>query len=229
MEASARLILLFSRHRVAWVSGALALAAIGGVAYFLGFPGFDYYPFAFVALVPLVVALERERERRFAVRALVAFVYGVVEFAGGYWWMRTFLGTFSGFPWIVTVLITVIFCSYLALFTVLFAWAYGRARERGYAPTAITVAATVALESTFPMIFPSYLGNSLHPLPIAIQIAQRTFLVGERCSIADISLYAYTHVADQAGIDLAPYASVRAWLQRIASLPGYVPITHVVG
>lgn len=150
---------------------SLVLAALGGTTYFLGFAGFDYYPLAFVALVPLVVALERERGRRFAVRALVAFVYGVVQFAGGYWWMRTFLGTFSGFPWIITVLITVIFCSYLALFTVLFAWAYGRARARGYAPTAITVAATVALESTFPMIFPSYLGNSLHPLPIAIQVA----------------------------------------------------------
>jgi glutathione S-transferase len=52
----------------------------------------------------------------------------------------------------------------------------------------------------------------------------RTFLVGERYSIADISLYAYTHVADEAGIDLEPYPAVRAWLARVAAQPGYVPI-----
>jgi glutathione S-transferase len=52
----------------------------------------------------------------------------------------------------------------------------------------------------------------------------RPFLVGDRYSIADISLYAYTHVADEAGIDLEPYPAVRAWLARVAAQPGYVPI-----
>ncbi len=51
------------------------------------------------------------------------------------------------------------------------------------------------------------------------------FLVGDRYSIADISLYAYTHVADEAGIDLEPYPAVRAWLARVAAQPGHVPIT----
>ena len=52
----------------------------------------------------------------------------------------------------------------------------------------------------------------------------RTFLVGERYSIADISLYAYTHVAHEGGFDLAPYPAVRSWLDRVASQPGHVPI-----
>ena len=52
----------------------------------------------------------------------------------------------------------------------------------------------------------------------------RTFLVGERYSISDISLYAYTHVAHEGGFDLAPYPAIRAWLERVASQPGYVPI-----
>jgi apolipoprotein N-acyltransferase len=150
---------------------SLLLAIGGGVAYFLGFAGFDFYPFAFVALVPLVLLLERERESSWRRRASLAFLYGIVEFAGGYSWMQTFLETFSGFPFFATAGITAIFCGYLALFTVLFAWIYGRARERGVAPAAVTVAATVALESTFPMIFPSYLGNALHAVPVAIQIA----------------------------------------------------------
>ena len=52
----------------------------------------------------------------------------------------------------------------------------------------------------------------------------RQFFVAERYTIADIALYAYTHVADEGGHDLAPYASVRAWLERVAAQPGYIGI-----
>jgi len=55
-------------------------------------------------------------------------------------------------------------------------------------------------------------------------LAARPFLVGERYSIADISLFAYTHVAHEGGFDLAPYPGVRAWLDRVAAQPGYVRI-----
>ena len=52
----------------------------------------------------------------------------------------------------------------------------------------------------------------------------RVFLVGDRYSIADIALYAYTHVADEGGFDLEPYPAIRAWLERVASQPGHVKI-----
>jgi len=52
----------------------------------------------------------------------------------------------------------------------------------------------------------------------------RTFLVGERYSIADISLYAYTHVAHEGDFDLEPYPRIRAWLNRVASQPEHVTI-----
>jgi glutathione S-transferase len=52
----------------------------------------------------------------------------------------------------------------------------------------------------------------------------REFLVGERLTLADIALYAYTHVAHEGNFDLAPYAAVRAWLDRVAAEPGHVPI-----
>ena len=55
-------------------------------------------------------------------------------------------------------------------------------------------------------------------------LAVRTFLVGERYSIADISLYAYTHVAHEGGFDLGPYPSIRAWLDRVAGQPGHITI-----
>jgi glutathione S-transferase len=55
-------------------------------------------------------------------------------------------------------------------------------------------------------------------------LASRDFLVGERYSIADIALYAYTHVAHEGSFDLAGYPSIRAWLERVAGQPGHVPI-----
>ena len=56
-------------------------------------------------------------------------------------------------------------------------------------------------------------------------LATRVFLVGERYSIADISLYAYTHVAPEGGIELEPFPAVRAWLGRVAAQPGHIPIS----
>ncbi|HEV3229307.1 MAG TPA: glutathione S-transferase family protein [Solirubrobacteraceae bacterium] len=52
-----------------------------------------------------------------------------------------------------------------------------------------------------------------------------SFHVGERFTIADISLYAYTHVADEGGFNLAGYPAIRAWLDRVAEQPGHTPIT----
>jgi glutathione S-transferase len=52
----------------------------------------------------------------------------------------------------------------------------------------------------------------------------REFLVGKAYSIADIALYAYTHVAHEGGFDLEPSPAIRGWLERVASQPGHVPI-----
>ena len=52
----------------------------------------------------------------------------------------------------------------------------------------------------------------------------RDFLVGERYSIADIALYAYTHVADEGGFDLEPYPAIRSWLSNVATQSGHVRI-----
>ena len=53
----------------------------------------------------------------------------------------------------------------------------------------------------------------------------RAFLVGERCTLADIALYAYTHVAHEGGFDLSGRPAIRGWLERVAARPGHVPIT----
>jgi glutathione S-transferase len=53
----------------------------------------------------------------------------------------------------------------------------------------------------------------------------RDYLVGDGITLADIALYAYTHVADEGGFDLARHPAIRAWLDRVAAEPGHVPIT----
>jgi glutathione S-transferase len=53
-------------------------------------------------------------------------------------------------------------------------------------------------------------------------LRKATFFVGERYSIADIALYAYTHVADEGGFELERFPSIRAWLARVEAQPGYV-------
>ena len=56
------------------------------------------------------------------------------------------------------------------------------------------------------------------------QLAANEWLVGGAFSVADISVYAYTHVAEDGGFDLAPYPGTRAWIERIAGRPGYIPM-----
>jgi len=53
------------------------------------------------------------------------------------------------------------------------------------------------------------------------ELAQRDFIVGVRPTIADVALYSYTAVAPEGGVDLAPYRAIRAWLQRVESLPRF--------
>jgi glutathione S-transferase len=57
-------------------------------------------------------------------------------------------------------------------------------------------------------------------------LATRRFFVAERYGIADIALYAYSHVAHEGGHDLAPYPHLRDWLARVAAEPGHVAITE---
>ncbi|HSZ22304.1 MAG TPA: glutathione binding-like protein, partial [Candidatus Sulfotelmatobacter sp.] len=57
-------------------------------------------------------------------------------------------------------------------------------------------------------------------------LKSREWFVGDRYSIADIALYAYTHVADEGGFDLSNYPAIRAWLERVKWQPRHIPITR---
>ena len=53
-------------------------------------------------------------------------------------------------------------------------------------------------------------------------LRDRDFFVGGRLTLADVALYAYTHVADAGGFDLSRWPAVQAWCARVAALPGHV-------
>jgi glutathione S-transferase len=56
-------------------------------------------------------------------------------------------------------------------------------------------------------------------------LSGREFFVGEGPTVADLALYAYTHVAHEGGFEMARFEAIAGWLGRIRALPGYVSIT----
>jgi len=57
-------------------------------------------------------------------------------------------------------------------------------------------------------------------------LADRSFFVAEQFTIADIALYAYTHVAGEGDFDLADFPAIRGWLARVSRQPGHISITQ---
>ena len=57
------------------------------------------------------------------------------------------------------------------------------------------------------------------------RLGETPFFAGQALSVADIALYAYTHVAGEGGFDLGAYPAVGAWLRRVESDPGHVPMS----
>ena len=55
-------------------------------------------------------------------------------------------------------------------------------------------------------------------------LARQPYLAGEAFTIADISLFAYTHVAHEGGYDLTPYPAINSWLERVKGQPGFTPL-----
>ena len=72
--------------------------------------------------------------------------------------------------------------------------------------------------------------SGLHALSVMEgHLGTREFFVGRSLSIADLALYAYTHVADEGGFDLNSFPAIRRWLARVAATPGYVGIEADTG
>ena len=169
----------------------LGLSALGGVFYFLGFAGFGLWPFALVALVPLLAALERVRDDGWKQTALVGFVYGFVTYTGGYHWLVTFLKTFSGYGWVMSALFGTIFFAYMALQFVVFGLLYRGARRRGWSVALTVVPVLLVVEWLFPLLFPTYLANGFHEKLVFIQVVDLggPMLVSAVVAVVNIAVF----------------------------------------
>ena len=74
-----------------------------------------------------------------------------------------------------------------------------------------------------PELVPSRLAVGTSALEmLEARLEGRRYLVGDACSIADVSIFPYAHVAPEAGLELGPYPNVGAWLERIETVPGFM-------
>jgi apolipoprotein N-acyltransferase len=147
-----------------------AVAVFGGVLYFLGFAGFDLWPFAFIALVPLLWLLETRANAPLRHRLCLGAIYGFTQQAGGFYWIVEMLGNFSGFSTVPNILIASLCWGAHGIQFSFFAWLYGKARGRGWSIPLVAVSLFSAMEFLYPALFPNFLANSLHDLPYMMQI-----------------------------------------------------------
>jgi apolipoprotein N-acyltransferase len=170
------------------------LAVFSAILYFLGFAGFDLWPLAFIALVPLFFILDGEplsnRESLF-----VGFTFGFVTHAGAYYWLVGMLEKFSGFPLVACVFFAAVVCFYQGGQLALFFWLLARVHRRGWSLTWSAVPAYCAVEIIYPLLFPSFFSNSLHELPLFMQIVDLGGPIGLTAVIVAVNSATYELLA----------------------------------
>jgi apolipoprotein N-acyltransferase len=153
------------------------LLTVSAILMFLGFAGFGIWPLGLVGLLPALFVFDPTETRGgfdrpagwgFFRRALF---FGYVAYTGGFYWIEHTLETFSGFPPIVCWLFASVFWVFQGLQYVAMLALWVRARSRGFAATPALVAAYLATEAVFPMLFEHYYGASFHPVPVLMQVA----------------------------------------------------------
>jgi apolipoprotein N-acyltransferase len=154
----------------------LALAALGGVAYGFGFVGYDVWPLIFVFLVPTLVATREASPRRALV---LGWITGLVANLICYSWVVHLIEEFAGLPTPLAVLGYVLLCLFQGGLVGVVFYLVGRAREGlGVAPGWALLAAFPAVEFTYPLLFPSFIGNALYGVPVLTQGVELTGMLG---------------------------------------------------
>ena len=158
------------------LAAALALCALGGVLYFVGFVGFDQFYLIWICFVPALIAIEGARIRRVV---LLGAVFGLVTNMGGYYWVVHLIATFADLAMPLAILGYLLLCLYqgflLAVVLIIVRLADTRL---SIAPVWSLPVAFVAMETGYPLLFPSYIGNSQYLVPAITQIVELTGMLG---------------------------------------------------
>jgi apolipoprotein N-acyltransferase len=147
---------------------AYSLAALSGLLYVAAFPGVDWWPLAFVAFVPLLVALEGATPRR---AAGLGWTAGFVMTMCGFYWLLPMLRVFGGFPTVVAAPVMALVCAYQAGRIALCGWLTGRATRNGWPWALVFALSFTTSELVFPLLFPWGFGVCIHKVPVLLQVA----------------------------------------------------------
>jgi len=142
-------------------------AVLAGLLYWLAFPGMEMWPLAFVAWVPLIVAMHGQTARR---AALLGWTAGLTMNVAGFFWLQKMLQSFSGFPAPICFLFVLIVCGYQGGRIGLLGWLYGRASGRGWPAAPVFAVAFAASELLYPVLFPWYFAATVHQVPALSQL-----------------------------------------------------------
>lgn len=170
-----------------------ALSVLTGLLYFLAFPRTAPKPFAFVAMIAFVPWLYALRGQTARVALKMSWAMGFVGVSLGFYWLVTMLEVFSGFPLPLCILFAAVLNVYQSGRIALTGWLYGRATERGWPHAPVLVAAFVAGELAYPLLFPWYAGVTMHEWPLFMQLADlggplavSVMLLGSNLAVAEI-------------------------------------------
>jgi apolipoprotein N-acyltransferase len=157
--------------------GAFGLVTLSGCLWFLAVTPFDLSALAWVAAVPMLLAVDRAPTFKQAL--FLGWWAGVVETAGGFYWLIDVTQRFANFPWWAAVLVLLLFCAARAiiflLFTGIVCWI---PRRRRVPMTVLAPLAMVSSELVVPQLFPcgQYISQAWQPL--VIQITELTGPLG---------------------------------------------------
>jgi apolipoprotein N-acyltransferase len=157
--------------------GALALTTLSGCLWFLAVTPFDFSILAWFAAVPMLMAVDRTASFR---RALfLGWFAGVVETAGGFYWLIDVMRRFADFPWIGAAAVFFLFCATRAIIFLLFTAVVCGVRRRLQVPmTLLAPIAMVSSELLVPQLFPCGQWISQAWNPLVIQISELTGPLG---------------------------------------------------
>ncbi|MBK9261815.1 MAG: apolipoprotein N-acyltransferase [Polyangiaceae bacterium] len=170
-----------------------ALSVLTALLYFLAFPGTAARPFAFVAFFAFVPWLYAIRGQTPRMALKMSWLMMFVGASCGFYWLVNMLEVFSGFPLPLCVLFAAILNVYQSGRMAVTGWLYGRATERGWPHAPVFIAAFVAGELVYPLLFPWYAGVTMHDWPIMMQVADlggpfavSVMLMGSNLAIAEL-------------------------------------------
>jgi apolipoprotein N-acyltransferase len=157
--------------------GALGLSTLSGCLWFLAVTPFDFSALAWIAAVPMLMAIERSGSYR---RALfIGWWAGLIETAGGFYWLIDVMRRFADFPWIGAALVFLLFCAARALIFLLFTAVVCAIRRRTSVPmTILAPIGMVSSELLVPQLFPCGQWISQAWNPLVIQVSELTGPLG---------------------------------------------------